>query len=251
VVAVTAILATPSQSRGGVVYDATADFSIASNPNGAWSYGVTTSLGSPLSLYTLTSTDQYGNPSFESWYSAEDGHGNPAVVKNTSSSIQQGAGANLYGGELALHPGPLGEYSVVRWVAPSAGSIDLSALFQGRDNGIGTTTDVHILYDNVQLFSAEATGFGSPSIEGFSGSIDVRAGDTIDFAVGYGSNHNYLNDTTGLDAQVVFTASVPEPSTFLLAIVGLACLTVCGASTRPIAQDRAFFMPSTTDERDG
>ncbi len=48
----------------------------------------------------------------------------------------------------------------------------------------------------------------------------VQAGDTIDFAVGYGNNQTYLYDSTGLDATISTTPaavseSVPEPSTVL------------------------------------
>jgi hypothetical protein len=210
------------QAEGGVLYDAAADFSISSNPNGAWMYGQSDSLGGPFSLYTQTTTGQFGNLSFYAWYSSEDGSTVPTVLKNVSSTNQQGQGANLDAGELALHPGQFGEYSIVRWVAPSDGTISLSALFQGRDNVGGTTTDVHILDDNVQLFGAEVTGFGIPSYQGFTDTIGVHAGDTIDFAVGYGSNGNYSFDTTGLDAQINFTSAVPEPSSLVAGVIGLA-----------------------------
>jgi hypothetical protein len=37
-------------------YDAVKDFSIQSNPNGVWSYGWESTLGSMLNLYTVTDT---------------------------------------------------------------------------------------------------------------------------------------------------------------------------------------------------
>ena len=44
-----------SLASAGTVYNAAGDFSIASNPNGVWSYGTTgTTLTGPLALFTTT-----------------------------------------------------------------------------------------------------------------------------------------------------------------------------------------------------
>ena len=43
----------------GVVYDAASDFSVASNPNGVWSYGYENPLGSGFQLYNATVTNPY------------------------------------------------------------------------------------------------------------------------------------------------------------------------------------------------
>jgi hypothetical protein len=48
-------------------------------------------------------------------------------------------------GQLAFHPGPDGEYSIVRWTAPISGPVSLIALFTGLDDVGGTTTDVPVL----------------------------------------------------------------------------------------------------------
>jgi len=50
---------TPAVGRASpvAVYNAVNDFSITSNPNGAWSYGWTSTLGGPINLYRITSTD--------------------------------------------------------------------------------------------------------------------------------------------------------------------------------------------------
>ena len=50
-------LAASAQVRNQVPdYDAVKDFSIQSNPNGVWSYGWESTLGSTLNLYTVTDT---------------------------------------------------------------------------------------------------------------------------------------------------------------------------------------------------
>ena len=51
---------------------------------------------------------------------------------------------------LALHPGPKGEYSVVRWTAPEAGTVEISTRFTGLAER--ATTDVHVLHNGRALF---------------------------------------------------------------------------------------------------
>lgn len=204
----------------GTVYDAAADFSIASNPNGVWSYGYTTTLGGTPTLYTNSSTNVDGNSNFEGWVSNQGVGDTPLVVKNTATTEQRGGSVDLLAGELAFHPGPTGDQSVVRWTAPTAGSININATFEGRDI-YGTTTDVHVLDNGTALFNGEVTGFGSSSDQTTSLSILVHAGDTIDFVVGDGSDGNFFYDTTGLAATIQYAAApTPEPSGLVLSAIG-------------------------------
>ncbi|MEG4167427.1 hypothetical protein QUB69_08385 [Microcoleus sp. AT13-A6] len=110
--------------------------------------------------------------------------------------------------------------SIVRWIAPEAATYSLATMFTGLDHVGPTTTDVHVLHNNIVLFSNLINGFGASSTKSFATAGTVQAGDTIDFAVGYGSNQTYLFDSTGLDATISTTPpavseSVPEPSTVL------------------------------------
>ena len=61
-----------------------------------------------------------------------------------------------------------------------------------------------------------------------TGLISVRKGDRIDFAVGYGSDGNFFNDTTSLAATIAVVT--PEPSTFTL--LGLSALGLLGYGWR-------------------
>ncbi|MBA3727428.1 MAG: hypothetical protein H0W86_13600, partial [Armatimonadetes bacterium] len=68
------------------LWNLTANFSTASNPNGAWSYGSTTTLGN-ISLYTnnMFVTEHYqglGFPDFNGW--AHEGGAFPFVARNDS-----------------------------------------------------------------------------------------------------------------------------------------------------------------------
>lgn len=84
---------------------------------------------------------------------------------------------------LLVHPGPQGQYSVVRWTAPTTGTYEIAGSFLGLDSQGNTTTDVHILLNSsTSLFDADVSGFNMP--QGFSLTQTVSSGDTIDFVVG-------------------------------------------------------------------
>jgi hypothetical protein len=105
-----------------------------------------------------------------------------------------------------------GQYSLVRFVAPQAGTYKVSVRFEGIHFGL-STTDVHLLYNATSLFDADIEGYGGDpafhKVEGasptavYSGQVELKANDTVTFAVGYGKNKTNYCDTTGLFAQVV------------------------------------------------
>lgn len=191
-------------------YSAVTDFSISSNPNGAWSYGYQTTLGGPFSLLSTPGTE--GPCAIDKW-------GTLPTITHPTAGGDPCIEGNIYRytDELELHPGSLGQLAVLRWTAPSAATIDISSVFSGR-NTSPTTTDVHVLKNGTSLFDDILSGFTStaPGTCGASSSarkvyctsgLSVAAGDVIDFAVGYGGNGNYISDTTGtwviIDAQAV------------------------------------------------
>jgi hypothetical protein len=190
-------------------YDAAGDFSLDSNPNGVWSYGYSLTLTGDFTLYTQSGTVTFGNPNFSSWRGdlSPAGDGTPLAVQNTADTTQQGRGANLDPGQLALHPGEEGEVSIVRWTAPEAGTIYLGATFTGRDNVHGTTTDVHVLFNGTSIFDGSINGFLDAA--SYTDMFSVLAGDVIDFAVGVGDDGSFISDATGLDATITLC---PDPS---------------------------------------
>lgn len=182
--ALAALLLAPGAAQA-VVYDATADFSVASNPNGVWTYGYSNTLGGAFNLY-----DSHFFPT--SW--------------NKSGEPYLGA----YSG-IVLHPGDNGEYSIYRFTAPSTGSYNLNVIFSDADVA---TTDVHVLHNNVSQFSGSITDNTST---GFSTFLALAASDIVDFAVGFGSNGNHQFDSTAVIATLtvpdVIPTGVPEPMT--------------------------------------
>jgi len=121
-------------AHAGVVYDVAKDFSITSNPNGVWSYGYETSLGSSLQLYDEPMTEVFGAPGLQAWLSSQvQASLAPNVFYNsTASDITYGGSARLAAHSVSFHPGPDGEYSVIRWTAPTAGTYYLCAVNRVR-----------------------------------------------------------------------------------------------------------------------
>jgi hypothetical protein len=103
-----------------------------------------------------------------------------------------------------LHPGPSGQYSIARWTAPQAGTFTIQARFSGL-SGFGgctpTTTDLHIQHNGADIVSGYLNVNGGGNAYAATPTVMVAAGDTVDFAVGYG-NGGYTCDSTEVDALV-------------------------------------------------
>ena len=100
--------------------------------------------------------------------------------------------------QVALHPGPNGEYSVLRWTAPEAGRHAVAAIFTGLFHA---TTDTHILHNGRPHFSALLNLQGRPNAATNTSELDLAKGDTLDFVVGWG-NGSYGSDSTALSVTI-------------------------------------------------
>ena len=127
----------------------------------------------------------------------------PWVAKNVSENVINVLGIVWPAGHVALHPGPNNETAVIRWTAPQAGQLVVDAGFVGLSNPTPATTDVHVLHNGQSLFDAKINLEGAPNEVRYEQSIEVKTGDTLDFAVGTGNN-NYGADTTGLKLILQF-----------------------------------------------
>jgi hypothetical protein len=210
-------------------FDLSADFSFYDNPNKVWQYGYseTNSLAADQFRVDKQSDrvdmkcDSTGSIGF--WHpAANSGPGPgyyPYVAYNTTKQSQVGCkGWAVRPGEIAMEASNTGQYSMARFTAPVAGTYKVSAQFEGIHYGL-STTDVHVLHDGMSLFDADIDGYGGDpafhKVEGanptasYSGLVDLKAYDTVTFAVGYGKNKTNSGDTTGLFAQVVLLAGTP------------------------------------------
>ena len=100
--------------------------------------------------------------------------------------------------QVALHPGPRGEYSAVRFRAPAPGGYRIAVTFAGL---FQATTDVHVLHNGQPQFDALLNVGGSPNSAEHIGELTLAKGDTIDLVVGWG-NGSYGSDSTAVTATI-------------------------------------------------
>jgi hypothetical protein len=217
-------------------YDVAADFSASINPNGVWTYGWTQNLGGAFVVNTIRGTAS----GLDVWTgSVVSPLGTwPAIVHNgTNQSVTLSNTVTYAPGQFGMHSGPGGEYAVVRFTAPISGGYLLTSRFSGLDFVGPTTTDVHVLLNNSAVFSAAVNSFGAGPSYSPSSVFSLQAGDTIDFAVGFGANGNYFFDSTGLSARI---SAIPEPATLLQFAAGvLFLLALAQNRTAPLRRSAA------------
>lgn len=234
--ALTTLLAAPAAAQ---TWDARADYSTTSNPNGVWTYGYATALGSagtPAALTTYTTPQTYPS-NLHTWYTpGMCGDNTPAVYKNLSASGYVAGSANIGAGQLALHPGCRNEFSVLRFTAPAAGftpgNFDVAATFRSGDVGAKSVA----LFRNGSLLFEDILSGGESS--NYASLLGLVAGDVIDLMVG--AEGDYRFDT--LEANLVISAAtpvptspVPEPGTWALLATGLAAIALVGRRRRATA----------------
>jgi hypothetical protein len=223
-----------SPARAG--YNAANDFSPTVNPNGVWSYGWSSTLGSPF----IADVVHQNFSSLDFWAGGIPSSLTPGAFPDfyhngTSGTIDFGGTVLVAPNQLVLHPGPDGEYADLRFTTPTAGTFLLSSTFMGADS-FGTTTDVHILLDGTSIFDGLINGTGATTAQNFIQSLSLKAGDTLDFVVGYGTNKNFYNDSTALSVNLS-NGTVPEPSSLvLMGVGGLTWLGVRRWRTRTVAR---------------
>jgi hypothetical protein len=222
----TIVLVFAQLAQAPTTFDLSADFSFLDNPNKVWQcgYSATNSLAPDQFRVDTQSErvdmqcDSTGSIGF--WHPAAN-HGPgpgyyPYVAYNTTKQSQVGCkGWAVRAGEVAMEASNSGQYSLVRFVAPVAGTYTVGAQFAGIHYGL-STTDVHVLHNGTSLFDADIDGYGGDPafhmVQGanptanFLGQVELKANDTVTFAVGYGKNKTNSGDTTGLFAQVVLLA---------------------------------------------
>jgi len=192
---------TPPPPPPVTTWNATTDYSECRNPNGAWTYGWTTTLGSAFNTYAYT----ISGPGCPIVYWQQPGIGALNIDKNWSTSPVTCATWTMPPQSLGMHPGSNNQHAVLRWTAPRAGPYRIRASFIGIDFAYPTTTDVYVLRNSVPILSGIVNRYGSgPEL---TTTITLAAGDRIDFSVG--ANGSYVGDHTGVDVEVLATDSTP------------------------------------------
>lgn len=221
------------------VYDAVTDFptvNLSTSPqNGVWSYGYATTLNPVnFSLDTTATADYFGDGNAAGFYT-QTGLNLPTILKNlTNSTIPREDGtigpwpADL----LLLHPGQTGDYSVVRFTAPTSATYVVTGEFMAigdSTGGNGVTTDSASITTSVPSSTPiyQTTSITTPYTFAFNETM--TAGQSLDFAVGLGPQGQFSYDSTGFDATI---SATPEPGFYGVLALGLAVLAFAARRRR-------------------
>jgi hypothetical protein len=196
--------------------DIVTDFSTIFNPNGQYQYGSEAVLGGAFTLNTTT----VSGAGYAGW--AGNVSGFPLILANTSGSTFTSGTVTYSTDYINLHPASDDTFAVLRYIITVPGSYQITGAFRGQDLN-GTSTDVHVLINGAEAFGTEVTGYLDPSKQAFSFVSSLNANDTIDFAVGFGTDNNYFYDSTGLQGTIV-DAPAPEPASVFLMFTAVALL---------------------------
>jgi len=206
------------------VWDAYGDFGIAANPNGAWTYGCSATLGGEFITFDFAA----GDTGYCLW-TRNMGAGpdySPYMFQNYGDIMTSYAAHSLV--YSSGDPGQ-DEYAIVRWTAPEAGLYQIDASFKRMVGSSGPNVwlgrmDNHVLVNGASVFDCVVNQYDEENIQQpgpftFSGIYSLAAGATVDFTGGTynGSPASDFTDVTGSK----ITGVVPEPSSILALLAGM------------------------------
>ncbi|HWK06238.1 MAG TPA: hypothetical protein VNS58_21505 [Puia sp.] len=188
----------------------TSNLSFTTNPANNWQVGY--SLGDTLdpAQFQLCTFVDTSNNLIGLWHPAAGSGGYYPYTGQNRDSISRTDKTNSWAlrpHEIAMEGSNSGQYSMLRFVAPASGKYHIKVIFEGVHFRL-STTDVHILLNSRHLFDDIIDGYGGDStfhaITGshpsafYEESLSLGKNDILTFAVGYGANKSFYNDTTGL-----------------------------------------------------
>ncbi len=194
----------------GATYSAVGDFSIAANPNGAWTYlyGGTVLPDKSTSCNSIAGLD--------CWYNNIAVPNSAAIEANDTGTTASFQTIVLPTNVLDLDP-ELNSNVDVRFTAATAGSYSIVGEFLGIDTS-ENSHPVEILDDGAVVFSGTIATYGQTNA--FNLVESLHAGDVLDFENLTPGTFNNLS--TGLAATITSNATAaPEPATLWFGGIGL------------------------------
>ena len=203
-------------NANAATYNPVTAFSLAANPNGAWSYLYGTSL-LPTPVTGCAST-----VGFNCWFDSLAAPNSAVVGENTTGSPLTISGTVIVPTNyLAMDPESQSDVDV-RFTAPAAGSCVITGSFLGIDTS-EQSHPVEIIDDGVAIFNSTISGYGQS--EAFNLSESLKAGDVLDFDNLTGAT--WTNLSTGLAVTITpATTTAPEPNTYALVLTGLGLVAI-------------------------
>lgn len=229
----------PPPPTPATAFDLARDFSLGSNPNGAWSYGSKTNIGGQ---FTSLSYARAGTP--ESWEFQAGVW--PAIYHNNSANtIPTDGGQGAYPpGSVWLAAGENGtprKFGVIRFMVPAGtgGTYRIeSRVRSGLIGPVSSDADFHVTRNGTELFGINQPA-SSANWVGYSNALALTAGDTIDMLVGRGDDGNQPGSVLIIDGWITPLSTnnppPPPPASSNLVVNGSFELGVNPGNTLPLS----------------
>lgn len=203
-----------SQSHGVALFDLGREFSFTANPNGPWRYGYTRGAQLTRAAFTLDAV-AVTTPPVGFWHAGPGSTGYypyiAAASRNSTTVLDPTRSWAVSPDQVALEASESGQFAVIEFTVPRAGSYTIAADFAGIHKLL-STTDAHVLLNDESLFAATISGYGgdptfrprqgaSPTAS-YHATRTLNAGAVLTFAIGFGPNHTHYDDTTGLTLTI-------------------------------------------------
>ena len=207
--------------------------------SGVWSYGYASALNPVnFTLDTNATADYFGDGNAAGFYTPTAPSPYdllPTVLKNVTSGalISEGGTIGPWPTTLLLmHPGQSGDYSVVRFTAPTTATYVVTGEFMAIGNFSGVTSDSASITTSGPVSTTLYSTTSTTTPYNFSFSQQLQVGQSLDFAVGLGPSpgNQFLYDSTGFNVTI---ASTPEPGMYAVLALGF-CALVLGPRLRRI-----------------
>ena len=167
----------------------------STNPDNNWAYGYKATTSGTFNLHDWATCGGGSYPDYSYWTTSSPWATGGYVQKNKASTIFSPSGWDSiwFPHETTVHASN-SAMAGVQWIAPEYGAYTISADFTGN-NFTGTTSDVHVVHNNTELFRGNISGYRGDSStssgiyeHSYSTTLILDADDTFEFLGDNGGN---------------------------------------------------------------